>query len=179
MKKLTKAQWEEMKYEWARDNTLTFDILSKKYGVASNSIKVKSCIENWRKQKKEIENDIAENIRKRVIDFFTEAGLPPKELIKMIADGAKETKKLQNVKTEPFSFCKTKKDGTKSKTKPYVLEKTVEVVDNAVTLQYRELAVKMMDLFPAPRAAIKIDGDNGDPDNSHVFNISFNRVKRK
>lgn len=160
---LDALQWEEIKLLWFQGK-YNFSQLATKFGTSKAAIDKRSSNEGWREQKLKLLQDAQAKIRENVLSMFVDAGLPPEKLIELIAKGAIDTTKLQNVKTAPIKFKKTIGTGRNRRTvelKPYTLDETISVTDNDTTRFYRELAVRVLDLFPPPKKPI--DGEPEDP----------------
>ena len=176
------SQWEEVKWRWIKDDTITFLILSKEYGVTEQDVKMRSSKEDWKSQKKNYQDSLAKNIRVRIIEYFTEAGLPPKKLIALIAQRAVHSTKLASVSRiiYPKKMVKDKNGNLKKVDgRPMTVSESVEAEDNRTMLDYCELASKMMDILPTPRGAIKIDSPEDEDGNVPTLNLTFSEVTKK
>jgi len=144
------SQWEEIKWRWIKDG-VKFSVLAAEYGTTKGAVSKHSCVEKWGEQREEFWDEARLKIKSKIIGMFARASLPPKRLVELIAQGAIRTLKWQNIKTDPVTWTRTTRSGREVEGKPFVLEKTVQVIDNENTRLYRELAVRMMNLFPAPQ----------------------------
>lgn len=158
-------KWEEMKNKWIQGG-VTYADLCKEFGSTQGAIRGRASADKWADQKKTFWADTQSKIREKLVEMFADAGLPPRRLVELLVAGALKTTKLQNVKSQPI---------VKGKFKPFVLDETITVTDNDNTYRYREMAVKLMDLFAAPKSTVKDDGG----DTPRDVNISFVEVKSK
>ena len=144
----------------------------KNHGVTTGMIERRAFKEKWDEERTRHWERAKNNVRDEVVKWFTSANLPPKKLIRLIAEGALRTTKLQDVKE-----IIVPKEGERA-FKPYNLVNTFEFVDNSAVMGYRKLAVELLDLHPAPKASISFDGvDN--KDKAPTLNIRFNQVESR
>jgi hypothetical protein len=66
------ANWGELKTEYISDNTVTYEGLAKKYGVSSRSVKRHAVEDNWKTARKDIVQQVTNNVTKRAIDNMEE-----------------------------------------------------------------------------------------------------------
>jgi len=149
---------QKIRFEW-ESGTTTKKVLGEKYGIKEGTIKCWASKENWNRDitKGKIAERIQEKIHENIVDRLFRLGLPEDEFIKMIVEGAKETKMLKNIKQPivgPDGQVVMSKKG-----RPVVADKTISVTDNDNTRKYRELLVRVIGLFAAPKTALPPEAD--------------------
>ncbi len=165
--KVTDGEWEEQRYLWL-NNKIDHDEVALNLKVSRSLVIQKASRDSWAEQKKKFWLEQKVETRRRVLEMFVNAGLPPERLIELISQGATRTTKLQNVKTSPITFTKKTKDGKIIKIKPFTLDETRTVIDNDNTRAYRELAIKVLDMFPAPKSPQQEITEESLPVISHI-----------
>ena len=149
---------QKIRAEW-ETGTASFKVLGLKYGINAGTIKSWSFRERWNRKPivAAIKELIEEKAQETFLDRIARAGLPIDEFFKMVADGARETKTLKNIKQPivgPDGQVVMSKKG-----RPVVADKTISVIDNDNTRKYRELYVRMAGLFAAPKGALPPEAD--------------------
>jgi hypothetical protein len=134
---LSSAIWATIRALW-ESNQGTFKELAAQFGTSGSTIKHRSSRERWGRQG--LAPAVEEKIRQETVAMLAELGMPKKEFLKLIIEGAKATNNLKNVK-------RAYKDDT-GKTimqgqKPIVVEQTITVEDNALRLEYRREIAKL------------------------------------
>jgi len=159
--KLNPDKKEEMKWLWIKNYPnpdYTYDKLSKIYKISRARILQIAHDEKWRDQRSKFLEEKSKSIRKRMVEMFTDAELPPERLIKLIAQGAINTPGYRDIKSVNYSTTENvTKDGKKVKKKvPKSVTVTIDdATDNATTSFYRKLASELMDLEPTQRKSIE------------------------
>lgn len=66
------ANWGQLKTEYISDNTVTYELLAKKYGVSSRSVKRHAMEDDWQGARKNIVQQVTNSVTKRAIDNMDE-----------------------------------------------------------------------------------------------------------
>lgn len=151
-KYITTDEWSWMRAKWVAGEC-TLAELAERFGVTEGYLKKKSHQEKWRAQKPELK-------RRRysaMIDEFAKAGLPREELFRLIAEGAKNTQMLRNLK-----IPQKRKEMVNGKEveREIVTDRAVPVVDNETTYKYRNMVIQMLGDYAPPKQPVVVPRDH-------------------
>lgn len=173
-KNLTPEQWGMIRHLWSINEGYTFDKLAKEFGISIQTIKRRSVIEQWRIRKIEIRKKIDESME----DMFIRLGMPKEEYVQMIIDGARNTKKLANVKdiAKKKNMRGEEEVITTMKGVPVTIEKTVHVADNDNLIKYRQEIAKLCGYYAPLKHKVSTYEDLDDDELERRIQDRFDRI---
>ena len=141
-KRVSATQRNAIRFLWESGN-YTFSTLSTTFSICIDTLKYWSKKHGW--QKGALEADVAREVKKRTVDVLAELGMPERELLRLLVKGAKRTTCTKTF----YSIHVGSRGGVVS------LGESRKMVDNEVTLKYRQEILKMFGLYAAPKAPVE------------------------